>query len=214
MWKRTKRTSRNRSHWNSSINELNRLDKAKEKIANIRWIMEKAREFQKNIYFCYAKAFDCVDYNKLWKILIIALHQNRCFWWSPSSLNFLTFCFKLRRALLVLSHSLGKVLRFALELMLGYWLVSECHVALDTKLWIGVTICLGGLFNFLLSFPDDSMSKESTCNTGDTVWLPGSGRSPGERYGNPLLYSCLENPMGRGAFWATVHGVTKWSDRT
>ena len=42
------------------------------KIANIHWIMEKAREFQKNIYFCffdYAKAFDCVDHNKLWKIL-------------------------------------------------------------------------------------------------------------------------------------------------
>ena len=42
------------------------------KIANVRWIMEKAREFQKNIYFCfidYAKAFDCVDHNKLWKIL-------------------------------------------------------------------------------------------------------------------------------------------------
>ena len=40
--------------------------------ANIRWIMEKAREFQKNIYFCfidYAKAFECVDHNKLWKIL-------------------------------------------------------------------------------------------------------------------------------------------------
>ena len=44
----------------------------KDQIANIRWIMEKAREFQKNIYFCfidYAKAFDCVDHNKLWKIL-------------------------------------------------------------------------------------------------------------------------------------------------
>ena len=44
----------------------------REQIANIRWIMEKAREFQKNIYFCfidYAKAFDCVDHNKLWKIL-------------------------------------------------------------------------------------------------------------------------------------------------
>ena len=43
-----------------------------DQIANIRWIMEKAREFQKNIYFCfidYAKAFDCVDLNKLWKIL-------------------------------------------------------------------------------------------------------------------------------------------------
>ena len=50
------------------------LEKAEEpeQIANIHWIMEKAREFQKNIYFCfinYAKAFDCVDHNKLWKIL-------------------------------------------------------------------------------------------------------------------------------------------------
>ena len=44
----------------------------RDQIANIRWTMEKAREFQKNIYFCfidYAKAFDCVDHNKLWKIL-------------------------------------------------------------------------------------------------------------------------------------------------
>ena len=44
----------------------------RDRIANIRWIMEKAREFQKNIYFCFiddAKAFDCVDHNKLWKIL-------------------------------------------------------------------------------------------------------------------------------------------------
>ena len=44
----------------------------RDQIANIRWIIEKAREFQKNIYFCfidYVKAFDCVDYNKLWKIL-------------------------------------------------------------------------------------------------------------------------------------------------
>ena len=45
---------------------------ARDQIANISWIIEKAREFQKNIYFCfidYAKAFDCVDHNKLWKIL-------------------------------------------------------------------------------------------------------------------------------------------------
>ena len=44
----------------------------RDQIVNIRWIMEKARSFQKNIYFCfvdYVKAFDCVDYNKLWKIL-------------------------------------------------------------------------------------------------------------------------------------------------
>ena len=44
----------------------------RDQVANIRWIMEKPREFQKNIYFCfidYAKAYDCVDHNKLWKIL-------------------------------------------------------------------------------------------------------------------------------------------------
>ena len=44
----------------------------RDQIANIRWIIKKAREFQKNIYFCfidYAKAFDCMDHNKLWKIL-------------------------------------------------------------------------------------------------------------------------------------------------
>ena len=46
--------------------------RTRDQIANICWIMEKAREFQKNIYFCfidYARAFDCVDHNKLWKIL-------------------------------------------------------------------------------------------------------------------------------------------------
>ena len=46
--------------------------KGRDQIANIRWIMDKAREFQKNIYFCfidYANAFDCVDHNKLWEIL-------------------------------------------------------------------------------------------------------------------------------------------------
>src|SRR5574341_32843 len=51
---------------------LERAEETRDQIANIHWIMEKAREFQKNIYFCfidYAKAFDCVDHNKLWKIL-------------------------------------------------------------------------------------------------------------------------------------------------
>ena len=46
-------------------------------------------------------------------------------------------------------------------------------------------------------------------DTGDTVSIPGSGRSSGGGYGNPLLYSCLENPMDRGAWWATVHRVTE-----
>ena len=46
-------------------------------------------------------------------------------------------------------------------------------------------------------------------NAGDLGSTPGSGRSPGEGNGNPLQYSCLENHMDRGAWWATVHGVTK-----
>ena len=50
-------------------------------------------------------------------------------------------------------------------------------------------------------------SKESTCNTGLGL-IPGSGRSP-EGNGYPLQYSCLENSMDRGAWWATVHGVTE-----
>ena len=56
------------------------------------------------------------------------------------------------------------------------------------------------------------MGKESTCNAGDTGYtgsIPGLGRSPGEGHSNPLQYSCLENPMDRGAWQATVHGVTK-----
>ena len=47
------------------------------------------------------------------------------------------------------------------------------------------------------------------CNSGDTGLIPGSGSSPGEGNGNPLQYSCLESPMDRRAWWATVHGVTK-----
>ena len=51
--------------------------------------------------------------------------------------------------------------------------------------------------------------KASAYNSRDPGLIPGSGRSPGEGNGNPLQYSCLENPMDRGAWWATVHGVAK-----
>ena len=57
-------------------------------------------------------------------------------------------------------------------------------------------------------FPHSSVSKESACNAGDLGSIPGSGRSPGEGNGNPFHYSCLENPMDRRAWQATVHGVT------
>ena len=73
-------------------------------------------------------------------------------------------------------------------------------------------------FHFILSsilrtgLPRWPSGKESTCDAGDTGdmdSIPGSGRSPGVGNGNPLQYPCLENSIDRGAWWATVHGVTK-----
>ncbi|CAI9167139.1 unnamed protein product [Rangifer tarandus platyrhynchus] len=56
--------------------------------------------------------------------------------------------------------------------------------------------------------------KESTFNAGDVSLIPWLGRFPGRGHSDPLQYYCLENPMDRGAWWATVHGVTKELDRT
>ena len=64
-----------------------------------------------------------------------------------------------------------------------------------------------------MCFPGGSDGKESACNAGDMGFIPGSGRSPGGGNSNPLQYSCLDNPMDRGAWWATVHGVTKSQTR-
>ena len=58
-------------------------------------------------------------------------------------------------------------------------------------------------------FPSGSTGKESAYNTGDLGLIPGLGKSPGEVNDNPLQYSCLENPMDGGAWWAIIHGVTE-----
>ena len=76
------------------------------------------------------------------------------------------------------------------EVMIGNW-VRYCHLT-------GIR-----------SFPGGSDGQESACNAGDPGLIPGLGRSPGEGNGNPLQYSCLENPHGQRAWWATVHGVVK-----
>ena len=63
-----------------------------------------------------------------------------------------------------------------------------------------------------MGFADGSVGKESTCNAeeaGDVGLIPGLGRSPRGGHGNPLQYSCLGNPMDRGAWWTSVHGVAK-----
>ena len=60
-----------------------------------------------------------------------------------------------------------------------------------------------------MGFPGGSDGKESACNAGNPGLIPGSGRSPGGGNGNPLHYSCLENPMDREAWWATIHGIAQ-----
>ena len=62
---------------------------------------------------------------------------------------------------------------------------------------------------YMWGFPGGSDGKESAWIAGDLGSIPGSGRSPGEGNGYPLQYSCLENPMDRGARQATVHGVPR-----
>ena len=64
------------------------------------------------------------------------------------------------------------------------------------------------VFKFM-GFPGSSVGKESACNAGDQGLIPGSGRFPGEGNGNPLQHSCLENPIVRGPWWATVLGVAR-----
>ena len=78
------------------------------------------------------------------------------------------------------------------------------HTKVSNKLRGKCYICV-----YVIGFPGGSDSKEPTCQSRRPGSIPGSGRSPGERNGNPLQYSCLENPMDRGAWWTTAHGVAK-----
>ena len=64
-----------------------------------------------------------------------------------------------------------------------------------------------------MSFPGGSDGEEYACNAGEQALIPGLGRFPGEGNGDPLQYSCLENPMDGGAWRATVHGVAQSQTR-
>ena len=90
-----------------------------------------------------------------------------------------------------------------------YWSRSLSNVPQFGLFDIFLKIRLG--LWFFGGLADGSDSKESTCNAGDCGSIPGVGRSPTEKNGNPLQYSCLENPMDRGGWWATLQGVVKSS---
>ena len=86
------------------------------------------------------------------------------------------------------------------EILLNFYTghSPEGHKELDMIEWL-----------FCRGFPCSSLSKKSACNAGDLGSIPRLGRSPGEGNGSPLQDSCLENPIDRGAWWATVHGIAK-----
>ena len=89
------------------------------------------------------------------------------------------------------------------------------NTVLTQSLWgLWVLVCIY-IQNYLESevCPGGSEVKASACNVGDLGLIPGSRRSPGEGNGNPLKYSCLENPMDRGAWWVIVHRVAKCRTR-
>ena len=81
--------------------------------------------------------------------------------------------------------------------------MREMHISITMR------YCFLSTTKTKLGFPDGSHSKESACNARDPGSIPGLGRSSGEGHGNPLQYSCLENPMNKEVWQATVHGVTK-----
>ena len=137
-------------------------------------------------------------------------------WWRPLNARQNSHCRKHHRApLRTLCDSFLPV-RWRLDLFvhsrscppkpLHGPLVIAHHCFLNTS-------CVAPLFmGFLpssMGFPDSSNGRESACNARDPGLIPESGRSPGEGNGNPLQYSCPENPMNRRVQWATVHRVAK-----
>ena len=116
--------------------------------------------------------------------------------------------------------------------MNGYWILSNAFsVSIEVIVWL-----LSFLFIWCITLMDLWMlnhscefgmkptcwyrgsrgglvSKESSCSVGDLGSISGSGRSPGEGNGSPLQYSCQENSMDKGAWWATIHAVTKSGTR-
>ena len=86
---------------------------------------------------------------------------------------------------------------------------STCSCYSIHSSWIQFANILLRIFASVLGFPSGSVGKNLTANAGDLGSIPGLGRSLGEGNGNPLQYSCLENPMNRGAWQARVHGVIR-----
>ena len=97
--------------------------------------------------------------------------------------------------------------------MCGVCYFNPCRQLSSLTRWTFVgkvmSLLFNMLFRLLVACTGGSDDKASACNVGDLDSIPGLGGSPGEGNGNPLQYSCLENSMDGGAWWATVHGIAK-----
>ena len=93
---------------------------------------------------------------------------------------------------------------YNIQVWLNYWNLWVSKNKIIKYWWKNICI-----FNVTKRLPWWLSSKELACNAWDSGSIPGLGRSPGGGNGNPLWYSCLRNPLDRGAWWATVHGVAK-----
>ena len=92
---------------------------------------------------------------------------------------------------------------------------SDCVCHTQNCAHLSISCCMFAADqNLIKNFPCGSVIQSPPANAGDAGWIPGSRRSPRVGNGNPLQYSCLGNPMDRGAWGAIVHGVAKESDKT
>ena len=120
-------------------------------------------------------------------------------------MSFSVLAAKLHRfSMVLLNHLFSQIL--LVYLFRDTYKFSYTH-ALSHNVLFGICYATYG-------FPCGSVVKNLTANAGDMDLIPGPGRSLGEGNGNPLQYSCLENPMDRGTWWITVHGVHKDSNVT
>ena len=92
---------------------------------------------------------------------------------------------------------------------LGLWQCNSSLCLPPSSCGHFLCVCMSFSVSFMFTFIDVGIIQESACSAEDLGSIPGLGRSPGEGNGNPLQYSCLENFMDRGAWRATIYGVTK-----
>ena len=131
-------------------------------------------------------------------------------WVSCRSLSWLRIC-------TINICTFGNNNSYTLHMYNAVYIIQFSSVSQSCRLFATPWTCVYFIYIYIYimwGFPGDSSGKESACNSGDPGSVPESGRSPGEGNGNPLQYSCLENPMNRGVWWATVHGIRKELDTT